>query len=221
MKLLHAAHVPAGDGPFPTVLALHGWGANAHDLLGLARFVHGGEALVLSPQGPMDLEIGPGMLGHGWFPIARGGPLDLAAALAAADEVEAFLEAARARYPIDPHKLVVLGFSQGGVLAYQLFLRAPQRFAGLVALSSWWPEALDSALPQQPEAKDRPALVLHGTRDPMIPIERARESRALLLRRELALTYREYEMQHEISPEALGQLLEWLEERIFSPITLL
>ena len=36
MELMHAAHVPAGSGPFPTLLALHGFGASAHDLLGIA-----------------------------------------------------------------------------------------------------------------------------------------------------------------------------------------
>ena len=36
MSLLYTAHVPAGDGPFPAIVALHGWGASAHDLLGLA-----------------------------------------------------------------------------------------------------------------------------------------------------------------------------------------
>ena len=51
MELLHTAHVPAGDGPFPTLVALHGWGASAHDLLGLAPWLLGGEALVLCPQG--------------------------------------------------------------------------------------------------------------------------------------------------------------------------
>ena len=45
-----------------------------------------------------------------------------------------------ARYPVNPRKLVVLGFSQGGVMAYDLVLREPERFAGLVALSSWLPD---------------------------------------------------------------------------------
>ena len=74
MDLLYTAHVPAGDGPFPTVLALHGWGASAHDLLGLAPLLHGGEALVLCPQGPVSFEIQQGYRGYGWFPLASGNP---------------------------------------------------------------------------------------------------------------------------------------------------
>jgi phospholipase/carboxylesterase len=221
MNLLYTAQVPAGDGPFPAVLALHGWGASGHDLLGIARFLHDGDVLMLAPQGPIELPTGPGMTGFGWFPLARGGPLDLAAALAAADQVESFLDAALARYPIDPNKLVVLGFSQGGVVAYELFLRSPKRFAAGVALSSWLPSALADAIPQHSDAAGRPLLILHGTRDSMIPVERARESRSLLLARRLAVTYREYEMGHEIAPDALRELVEWLDAKVFAPSQIL
>jgi len=70
MQLLHTAYVPAGEGPFPTILALHGWGASAQDLLGLAPYLHGGEALVVCPEGPVAFEIQQGLVGHGWFPSA-------------------------------------------------------------------------------------------------------------------------------------------------------
>ena len=63
MKLLHTAHVPAGDGPFPTIIALHGWGASAHDLFGLAPILDAGRSLVLCPQGPVPVQTGPGAVG--------------------------------------------------------------------------------------------------------------------------------------------------------------
>ena len=72
MELLHAAHVPAGEGPFPTVLALHGWGASAHDLIGLAPVLDRGETLVLSPQGPVGIRIPDGPVGYGWYPLGEG-----------------------------------------------------------------------------------------------------------------------------------------------------
>ena len=56
MDLLYTAHVPAGPGPFPTILALHGYGASAHDLLGIAPQVRGGEVVFLCPQGPLPLD---------------------------------------------------------------------------------------------------------------------------------------------------------------------
>ena len=220
MNLLHTAHVPAGEGPFPTILALHGWGASAHDLLGLAPVLLGGEALVLCPQGPVSLEVGSSIAGHGWFPIEAGRAPDPAEFRKGADALRAFVDAAVDAYPVDRRKLVALGFSQGGVMAYDLVLSEPERFAGVVALSSWLPEAVDRAIPASEASKNLPALVIHGSQDPMVPLAGAQESRQRLLARGLNVHYREYPMQHEINPEALRELVIWLEEKVFQPIRL-
>jgi len=218
---MYAAHVPAGDGPFPTVLALHGWGASAHDLLGLAPFFLGGEALVLCPQGPVEVPIAPGVAGYGWFPISAGSPPDARAFGAAGEMLERYLSEAERRYPIDPRKLVLLGFSQGGAMGYDLFLRQPERFAGLAALSSWLPPGVADGISAGPALENRPVLVVHGTTDPMIDVARGAESRDRLIALGLAVRYREYEMGHEISPEALRDLVGWLEDQLSSPIHLL
>lgn len=224
MELLYTAHVPPGDGPFPTILALHGWGASGHDLLGLAPILHGGGALVLCPQGPVAFQIAPeqapGMLGFGWWPITQDREINADDFDRARQTVRGFLDDAIERYPIDPRKIVVLGFSQGGVMAYDLVLGDPGRFSGLVALSSWMPEDVDRAIPSQDALQNFPALVMHGTEDPMIPVERAQESRQALLARGVNVQYREFPMGHEISQEALVDLVKWLEEKVFNLIQL-
>jgi len=215
-KLLYAAHVPDGDGPFPTVLLLHGWGANAHDLLGFAPFLHGGRALVLCPQGMVSIPIGMGRNGYGWFPLNPSGPTDYEAFQSGVDGLRAFLDLALERYPIDRDRLVVMGFSQGGTMAYALALREPARFSGLAALSSWLPDLLAENLPKQPEHEGFPVLVIHGTRDDRLPVERARESREALRPYGVAMTYREIEgMGHEVREEALRIILRWLDEKAF------
>lgn len=215
-KLTYTAHVPEGDGPFPTVLLLHGWGANAHDLLGLAPYLHGGNALVLCPQGQVEIPIGPGMRGYGWFPLIPGQAPDREAFQKGADALRAFLGLARERYPIDPDRLVIMGFSQGGTMAYDLALRDPAHFAGLVALASWFPEPLAETLPKVPEHEELPVLVIHGTRDDRLPVERARESRETLRPYGVGMTYREMEgMGHEIRDDALRIVLKWLDEKAF------
>jgi len=219
MQLLHTAHVPPGEGPFPTIVALHGWGASAHDLIGLAPVLHGGEALVLCPQGPVSVPVGPGYVGYGWFPISSGAPPDPAEFARGKAALASFLDEALGHYPADPRKLVLLGFSQGGVMAYDLALREPERFLGLVALSSWLPGALVSTLTPQPALAQLPALVIHGSEDPMIPVARGQESRDALLELGVQTTYREYPMGHEIRPEALRDLVEWLDKQL-SPIQL-
>ena len=220
MELLHTAHVPAGDGPFPTVIALHGWGASAHDLFGLAPYLHGGEAIVLCPQGALAFDTGGGVPGYGWFPLSGGATFDPALFERALATLRGFVDEATARYPVEKRKIVLMGFSQGGVMAYALGLRDPARFAGIAALSSWLPDPLASSIPQQPEHAGLPVLVQHGTEDPMIAIERARESRAALLRLGVSASYHEYEMGHEIRPEALQDLVVWLEDKVLQPVRL-
>jgi phospholipase/carboxylesterase len=218
VELLYTAHVPAGEGPHPTVLLLHGWGASAHDLIGLAPVLHGGRALVLCPQGPLAMQVGPGMLGYGWFPLVPGRPPDPEAIESARAGIESFLDAALARYPVDPARLVIAGFSQGGFLAYQIALRAPARFAGLMALSSWLPKEVADAIERQPAHAELPALIVHGSDDPMIPIARAYASRDALLGLGVPVMFREYPMGHEIRPEALREIVRWLDERVLSPV---
>jgi phospholipase/carboxylesterase len=219
MELLYAAHVPAGDGPFPLILAIHGWGANAHDLLGLAPMIHGGRAIVLCPQGQVAVPVGGGNYGYGWFPLNPGAPPDVAAFERGADALRAFVDGAVARYPVDPKKIVPIGFSQGGVMAYDLALRDPGRFAGLAALSSWLPGLLAEDLPKTPEQEGLPVLIVHGTADPMLGVEKARESRELLRPFGVALTYREFDMGHEIRPDALRVILKWLDDKALSERT--
>ncbi len=215
MDLLHTAHIPPGDGPLPTVLALHGWGASAHDLLGLAPLFPG--VLFLCPQGKIELEIGPGAKGYGWFPLVPDQPPEPRAFLKASSDLRTFVSEAIERYPVDRRRFVVLGFSQGGVMGYELALRAPERFRGLIALSSWLPDLLAANLPRTGEHRDFPVLVIHGTEDPLIEVDRARESRRALDRFEVDLTYREFTMGHEIRPDALRLIADWLRDNVSPP----
>jgi phospholipase/carboxylesterase len=217
MDLVHAAYEPDGEGPHPTLLALHGWGANALDLLGLAPLVAGGRFLVLCPQGPVTTPIAPNVNGHGWFPITMDAPPDPVAFERGLQAITVFLAAVRDRYPVAPDKLALLGFSQGGVMAYALALREPGGFAAVAALSTWLPPHL--ARGAAPDAlRGIPVLVQHGTQDPLIDVARGRESVETLRALGANVVYREYGMGHEISPAGLGELSRFLQEKVVSPI---
>ncbi len=218
MELLYTAHVPPGDGPHPTLLMLHGWGASAHDLIGLAPAIHGGNALVLCPQGPVAFQAGAGMVGYGWFPLSQERPPDAREVEAARVAIERFLDVALEKYPVDRQRLVLGGFSQGGFMAYQIALSDPARFAGLMALSSWLPRPLADRIPKQPAHAELPTLVIHGTEDPLVSVDKARETRDVLLELGVPTVYREFDMAHEIRPEALQTALTWLEEKVLSPV---
>lgn len=211
--LTHATWVPAGSGPYPTIFAFHGFGSNALDLLGLAPRLLGGRALVIAPQGPeevvLDAPGGARVVGNGWFPLTLASPptpLSVARAVMAARE---FVTGACARYDVDRRRTVALGFSQGGVIAYALALSDPARFRALVALSSWLPDDLARSMP----ALDRSGLatlVQHGTRDEVIAPSRGKSSAQKLRELGVPVTWREYEMGHEVSPQSLADLDAWL-----------
>lgn len=214
MQLLHTLYQPAGAGPFPTLLTLHGRGANALDLLGLAPHLCGGKLLVICPQGPLETPLAPDMMGYAWYPMSLGGPPDLEAILSSQKQLANFLDECLKRYPIDREKLAVLGFSQGGVMAYSLALAGPERFAALAVLSSWLPRELVARL-KTPLAVERlPVLVQHGRQDSMIEVGRARDSAERLRELRLPLTYKEYDMGHEIRSENLMDLSAWLNEKL-------
>jgi phospholipase/carboxylesterase len=221
VELAHTLYEPPTPGPHPTIIALHGWGASAFDLMGLAPYLAGGQFQVICPQGPLEVPLGvEGAIGYGWFPLsavqpAIAGPIEEAAAL-----LERFLAAALARYAVDPRKLVLLGFSQGGVLAYRLALANPRRFAGLAALSSWLPPQLLEKLPEADGRDELPTLVQHGTGDEIIAVARAQQSMEALRALHVPVVYREYDMGHEINGESLVDLSRWLEDKVRSPIVL-
>jgi len=214
MNLIHTIYRPIGDGPHPTILTLHGRGANAFDLLGLAPFLCGGKFMMICPQAPLETPIGPDAVGYAWYPMSMGGPPDVEAILASQKKLQTFLDECLKAYAVDPKKLVVLGFSQGGVMAHSLALANPERFAALAVLSSWLPKELLPRINVKDAVQSLPVLVQHGTQDPMIEVARARSSVETLRQLQVPLTYREYEMEHEIRPSSLADLSEWLEKNL-------
>jgi phospholipase/carboxylesterase len=216
LELIHSIYEPKGGGPHPTLLTLHGRGANALDLLGLAPHICNGRFLTICPQGPLETPIGPGAVGYAWYPMTMGGPPDITAIMESKNKLQVFLDQCLARYPIDGKKLLLLGFSQGGVMAYSLALSSPERFAGLAALSTWLPGELVSELSPSPATRSLSMLVQHGTKDTMIEISRARDSVEKLRQRQIPVTYHEYDMGHEISPKSLTELSAWLEKTVTS-----
>ncbi len=217
MKLVHTAFEPAGDGPHPTIVAFHGWGANALDLLGLAPYVADGRFAMLCPQGSVEVPMGP-LQGYGWFPIMMGSLPEPSEVQKAVDEAEAFVRTALERYPIEPRKLVLLGFSQGGSIAYSLALRNPERFAAIVAISTWFPAQLMQRAGANDALQQLPTLVQHGRADDLIDIARARESVEALRSLKVPVSFREYDCGHEITAESLSDLSRFLTDKVLSPI---
>jgi phospholipase/carboxylesterase len=150
------------------VVLLHGYGANGDDLIGLADAWR--EALpdtaFLAPNAP---ETIPGMYGAlQWFALAMRTPAEYwRGVVAVRPLLERFLEAELTRYRLADQRLVLVGFSQGTMLALHVGLRRPRAPAAIVGYSGLLVGAEHLA-----EATARPpVLLLHGADDELIPVE--------------------------------------------------
>ena len=93
------------------------------------------------------------------------------------------------------------GFSQGGLIAVEVGLRYPYRFAGILSISGYVcePERLVKEL--SPVALRQRLLVTHGTLDPMIPFTEAREQIKFLKSTGLHIAWHELVKAHTIAGE--------------------
>lgn len=220
MELIHTVYQPAGGGPYPTIIAMHGWGANALDLIGLAPYIADAKFMVICPQGPIDVTVGP-TRGYGWYPMRERGTRDPEAIRESVHTVAKFVDQASEKYPVDRSKLVILGFSQGGFMAYSLAIRNPAKFSALVAISTWFPPELKAEVNDRAALARLSTLVQHGRADEMVEIARARTSIETLRELKVPVAYHEYDCGHEITADGLEDLSAFLNSKVLSPIVTL
>ena len=198
---------------YPTLVLLHGRGDSAAGIAPLAYEFERDDLLVISVQAP--LELGGVMAGgYEWYRLREPRRLDEATLRSSLDALGEFLDAVTAAYPIDPERLVLLGFSQGAVMSLGAQALRPDSVAGVIALSGYFPIEVE---PDAGNLVGRPAFVAHGTHDDIIPVEAGRRTRDLLERHGVDLTYREYPMAHQVSAEEMAEARAWLNQ-LFGPV---
>jgi phospholipase/carboxylesterase len=183
------------------------------DLQGLAPFIADGRYLVICPQGSFEVEIGA-VNGYGWYQMRHGTLPDPEKVDVAVDQMLRFINDAGDRYPIDPQKIVIAGFSQGGYMAYNLAMRWPERFAALVGIATAFPERLLSQITNHEALQKLPTMVQHGRADQAIEIARARKSVEMLHELKVPVTFREYACGHEVSADGVRDLSNFLTEKV-------
>lgn len=170
VRLLNGPSVPpkAGGAPKQLVVLLHGVGADGNDLIGLAPYFHSAvpHAHIVSPNAPFPFDMAP--FGYMWFSIADLAALTrLTGVRAAAPLLDAFLDHELARHSLTESELLLVGFSQGAMMALHVGLRRPRAPAGIVSHSGMLVADARFAL----EIKQRPPVLLtHGSADPVLPV---------------------------------------------------
>lgn len=162
---------PASGEVRAVVIFLHGYGANGADLLGLAEPMadHLPDVLFLSPDAPERCHGSP--MGLQWFPIpwidgsseeeAREGLLRAAA------DLDAFIDGVMVDEDLLAEQVVLLGFSQGAMMALHV---APRRDAAVAAVVSISGRLLEpEGLEEETECRP-PVLLIHGDQDGVVPV---------------------------------------------------
>jgi|WetSurSiteA1Bulk_404760.scaffolds.fasta_scaffold87227_1 phospholipase/carboxylesterase len=201
-RVLEPKNSPASA--HPTLIMLHGRGADEEDLLGLSSLLDE-RLLIISARAPYEFAYG----GYTWYDIGQVGvPLP-----GMFDEsyakLNTFADDVLRNYPVDRSRVYLFGFSMGAVMSYALSLTRPELFRGVSANSGYVPEGTKLRFRWQ-DLAGKEFHIVHGEFDSVIPVQMARRAKELFATSNASVIYREYPMDHQISDESLNDVAAWL-----------
>jgi phospholipase/carboxylesterase len=199
-----------------TVIWMHGLGADGWDFVPIVRELPLPEDMELRfifPHADVrPVTINGGMEMRAWYDIAMTDIARLPDERGIREsqaQVERLIARERDR-GIDSTRVVLAGFSQGGAIALQTGLRHPNRLAGIVALSTYL--TLGESLEAEAASANRatPILMVHGTQDPVVPLQLAEASRTQLQARGYEVEWQTWPMPHAVCAEEVQSIAEFL-----------
>jgi phospholipase/carboxylesterase len=207
--LLPCIEVLTGNNPDAAVIWLHGLGADGNDFVPIVPELRLPPALAVRfvfPHAPVrPVTINNGFPMRAWYDVTAAdiaSRADLAGVSASQQAIEALIERETSR-GVASRRIVLAGFSQGGVIALHTGLRHPARLAGIVALSAYLVAA--DRLPADAGAANRdvPIFMAHGDADPMIRLSWGESSRHALEASGYRVEWHTYRMQHAVVMEEI------------------
>ena len=194
-------------GGFPILLALHGFGEDGDTMAERLGPREGATCARLLPDGPFPVELREGerrRIGRAWYQYDGDQETFLRALTWGQDHLRRLLEAVAERHPVDPRRVVLLGFSQGGYLASAAALRERDRYRGLVAVACRIKtEILSDELAA---ARGYPVLVVHGARDRATPCAMQEEAVRVLAGAGLEVEVELHPRGHRLPPESVPRI---------------
>ena len=196
---------PPREDPQGALVLFHGRATDERDLFPLLDELDPDRRLLgVTVRGPLSLPPG----GAHWYVVKSIGFPDPDTFHPTYRLVSGWLDGLLAEHEIPPERAVLGGFSQGAVMAYALGLGADRpRPAGVIALSGFIPTVDGFELG---DPAGLPVAIGHGTYDPVISVDFARDARDRLSEAGAKVTWRESPMAHAIDPGFLEELRGWL-----------
>ena len=198
----------------PLLVLFHGYGANMHDLMGLADIVDP-RLEVVAAQAPIDLSSAGMPGGRAWFHLhqdERGEiSYDEPSARASIEIASEFIRDLSTKSESPPPGVLAMGFSQGAMISHALLLQGKAELDGIAACSG---RLVEGMLTETDDVRDRiaedlPVLLTHGTLDPLIPIANGHALKELYAETPAQLTWVEEPIGHGIGPRSAEALSMW------------
>jgi phospholipase/carboxylesterase len=193
---------------------MHGLGADGHDFEPIVnelrlpfsvRFV-----FPHAPTRPVTLNGGMRM--RAWYDLRAltGGVQEDGAGIRASTVAVRELIDREVSRGVDPRRIVLAGFSQGGALALYAALREVRGLGGVLALSTYLPLP-DTLAEEATEANQKiPIFMAHGDNDAVIPQVIAAASRDRLIAANYEVAWRAYPMEHSVCSAEVRDIADWL-----------
>ncbi|SEL72933.1 phospholipase/carboxylesterase [Colwellia chukchiensis] len=167
-----------------------------------------------APEQPVT--INQGYVMRSWYDIKTmdlHSRADMTGVLASEVKVKALIQE-QIDSGIPANRIVLAGFSQGGVISLFTGLRYPEKLAGIMALSCYLPTA--DALPEQLSSANKNTEILqqHGESDDVVPLSAGQMANKLLLANHYPVTWQTYPMAHSVHPQQIRAIAAWLTTRL-------
>jgi phospholipase/carboxylesterase len=202
--------------PNATIIWLHGLGADGNDFVNIWRLLNLPSELrvrFVLPHAPFRKVTYAGNIEiRAWFDITNfecNSPVDESGIRESQELIDALITRELVQKPHD-YKIILAGFSQGGVMALQCGLRYQRELTGILALSSWL--VLRHTLQKEKTSINRltPILMLHGIRDELIPISLAKSSFTYLKMSGYNVKLLPFSVKHTVCIEEITEIGNWL-----------
>ncbi|SDH80239.1 alpha/beta hydrolase [Pseudomonas abietaniphila] len=201
------------------VIWLHGLGADRYDFMPVAEALQ--ETLLTTrfvlPQAPTRaVTVNGGYEMPSWYDIKAMSParaIDRDQLEGSAQRVLTLIEAQRDS-GIDPARIFLAGFSQGGaVVLHTAFMRWEGPLGGVLALSTYAPTFSDEMVLSASQQRI-PVYCLHGIYDEVVQNAMGRTAYEQLKAKDVTATWQEYPMGHEVLPQEISDIGVWLGDRL-------
>lgn len=213
-KPLESIELETRPNPSHAVIWLHGLGADGSDFVPIVQ------ELQLPPLGirfifphapKRPVTINGGFVMRAWYDIVMQDLVrqeDERGLRESQAQVEALIAREGGR-GLPPGRIVLAGFSQGGVIALQTGLRQPKPLAGLLALSCYLPLATTVAAERHASSVQVPIFLGHGTADDIVPVKSGQAARDTLTALAYQVEWHQYPMPHSVHPDEIADIGAW------------